>query len=92
MNSSQTPWTWGKRTEHGPYTIEDNQSRIIAALIDGRPKEEMRANAKLLAIAPELLVVAKDFVLFAGQHERLGHLKSDPRVEKARQLIAEMEA
>lgn len=87
MPTPETKWT------PGPWHVEGNASSTIAARHDGRAEiseacatgdmtyEEMRANAALIAAAPELYEALDTFM-------RLGTMDDQSAIDAARSALA----
>lgn len=66
---------------------------LLVAVPAGQPKENRRANAHLIASAPELLEACKQFLSYAdnGKHPHLMAYANTIAGEKMRQAIAKAE-
>jgi hypothetical protein len=60
------PWRIDSKTRFGDYTIAAGESVRTCEFI---AKTQSEANARLIASAPELLQVARDFLLLAALHD-----------------------
>ncbi len=104
MKHTPGPWNidprGGGNIRGGPfheYTRGNSQSQVALATLDGRRSEEERdANARLIAIAPELLVFVQsivDTVFIVPDEPRLLNWKNayTARAAEAAILIAKIE-
>jgi hypothetical protein len=60
------PWRIDSKTRFGDYTIAAGESVKTCEFI---AKTQSEANARLIAAAPDLLQVARDFLLLADLHD-----------------------
>jgi hypothetical protein len=77
---THTPGPWQNQRNHSGQVIskktqrdfETNETKMLCFMVrneDYFPVEESDANARLIAAAPDLLQVARDFLLLAALHD-----------------------
>ena len=101
--TKHTPWSIGHENGGGGSTVVDSRGFYAAhtarLVRDGKEvvtKEEAKANARLIAAAPELLEVAALLVRSVDEFERNGNplqaaVDRSRLIEKAREAIAKAE-
>jgi hypothetical protein len=92
-----TPAPW-KQAPDAFYYITDQHGNALAHVIDSQmPEKETRANARLIAAAPELLAALEEITLAYQNarirlHELDGAADETPLLQKARAAIAKATA
>ncbi|HET7624396.1 MAG TPA: hypothetical protein VFM25_03955 [Verrucomicrobiae bacterium] len=62
MKTKHTPGPWTIRTDYPYHNIVSNDGRLIAETMLGSQTDEDKANARLIAAAPDLLASCKALV------------------------------
>ena len=99
MSSTHTPGPWlavieSPRYSHGMHYISVESSDLFLAKTCGRSLEEAQANARLIAVAPDLLAALKHLIqrMDDNPEVRAACLDSMPQaVEYARSAISKAE-
>jgi hypothetical protein len=66
---THTPGPWRFSTEDGHVHDEDGLIAEVWGVFPGRDGSEVKANARLIAAAPELLAAVKAFNAFVDEYE-----------------------
>ena len=80
------PWTY-EQISNNAYVIDENGS---AVMLYRNPDDEMKANARLIAAAPELLEALEGMLAIDQENHQRGHDDDDvcKEVQTARAAIA----
>lgn len=90
MNTKHTPAPWNKDLEAikdvmGRFRIQVYRKGLeCIAVISGKNKKELEANAKLIAAAPELLEALQDLlkqIKYMGHDSTVGYLHTNKAYE-----------
>ena len=81
--AKHTPGPWHVGMKPGPIVYGEDGAQVAPLHVPMVPKEENRANARLIAAAPELLEALENLLEHVENRDALGAYWADPMAARA---------
>ena len=89
MKAQHTPGPWHVGMKPGPIVYGPNGEQVASLVVPMLPEEENRANAHLIAAAPELLAALRDVIGWIPGSSAWHTDAARKSVENARAVLAQ---